>query len=169
MTTCATAKAVLRQKALAYPGVREDHPWGHDAFKVNEKVFLFLGGTTGTREGLSLSVKLPVKAQLALELPFCEPTGYGMGKHGWVSAEFSEGDFVPVDLLIDWLDESFRAIAPKRVVAALPVARLSIAARKPPPEISRSTTLVRAKPAQKKPAHTPPATTKRRSKRATKR
>jgi hypothetical protein len=46
----------LRAIALAYPGAIEDHPWGHSAFKVNKKVFLFLGSD---EEGVGLSVKLP--------------------------------------------------------------------------------------------------------------
>ena len=34
--------AALRKAALAYPETREDHPWGESAFKVKEKVFLFM-------------------------------------------------------------------------------------------------------------------------------
>jgi hypothetical protein len=66
-------------------------------------------------------VKLPVSNAQALSLPFAEPTGYGMGKHGWVTAGFRAGDAVPLDLLREWIDESFRAVAPKKVVAALEV------------------------------------------------
>jgi hypothetical protein len=53
----------LRELALDYPETREDHPWGHAAFKVKDKVFLSLA---------------------------------------------------------EWVDESFRAIAPKKLVALLP-------------------------------------------------
>ncbi len=73
----------------------------------------------GRCRGLSISVKLPESNSLALTLPFAEPTGYGLGKSGWVSAKFASKDRVPLDLLFDWLEESFRAIAPKRVVAGL--------------------------------------------------
>jgi hypothetical protein len=73
------------------------------------------------REGdfLSLSLKLPISAKTALGLPFASPTGYGLGKSGWVTARFSAKDDVPLEMLQEWLDESFRAIAPKKVVAAV--------------------------------------------------
>jgi hypothetical protein len=36
-----------------------------------------------------------------------------------VTARFSGADEVPVDLLRLWIEESYRAIAPKKLVAAL--------------------------------------------------
>ncbi len=112
------ARAVesLRAAALAYPEAAEEFPWGERALKVKGKVFLFLGRMEG---GLTLSVKLPVSAAAALELPFAEPTHYGLGKHGWVTAKFEPGDAVPLDLLHEWLDESYRAVAPRAVLARL--------------------------------------------------
>lgn len=108
----------LRQQALAYPGAWEDHPWGETVVKVGKKVFVFLGkghepGTAG------LSVKLPASAADALELPFAEPTGYGLGKSGWVSFRFGPGDRPPMEALRRWLEESYRAVAPKKLVKAL--------------------------------------------------
>jgi predicted DNA-binding protein (MmcQ/YjbR family) len=111
-----TAEAALRKCALGYPQATEDHPWGESAFKVKGKVFLFLSRHDG---GLNLSMKLPVSGPGALGLPFASPTGYGLGKSGWVTARFGAGDEVPVELIREWIDESFRAVAPKRVVAAL--------------------------------------------------
>ena len=52
-------------------------------------------------------------------LPFARPTGYGLGKSGWVTADFSEGRAPPVDLLKQWIDESYRSQAPKKLVAQL--------------------------------------------------
>lgn len=112
----ARAADQLGAHALGYPGTTEAHPWGHRAFKVSKKTFLFLYADAA---GLSVSVKLPTSGQLALELPFAEPTGYGLGKSGWVSAKFAPSARVPVGLLREWIDESFRAIAPRRVVAGL--------------------------------------------------
>ena len=71
------------------------------------------------REGLFLSVKLPESSYSALGLPFTEPTGYGLGKSGWVSANFGLKETPPVELLQDWIEESYRAIAPKKLVAQL--------------------------------------------------
>lgn len=111
------ALVALRARALEYPEAWEDSPWGERAMKVRKKVFLFCGEPEG---GLSLSVKLPHSAPFALAEPFTTPTGYGLGKAGWVSARFARGEAVPVDLLLDWLDESYRAVAPKTLVKQLP-------------------------------------------------
>jgi predicted DNA-binding protein (MmcQ/YjbR family) len=111
------AEEALMEAALAYPETHEDNPWGHRVAKVKGKAFLFLGGDKdqGT---FSLSVKLPNSGGMALSLPFAEPTGYGLGKSGWVSASFRAGQDVPVGMLRAWLDESFQAVAPKRLVKA---------------------------------------------------
>src|SRR3954453_15087387 len=114
--TATKAADELRECAMGYPDVIEDHPWGESAFKVNKKVFLFMSMHEGK---LGLSVKLPKSRKKALKLPFAEPTGYGLGKSGWVSARFEGGDAVPVEMITDWIDESFRAIAPKKLVAYL--------------------------------------------------
>jgi len=107
----------IRDFALAYPETREDHPWGESAIKVKGKTFVFMGLAEGR---LSLSVKLPRSREFALDYPFTKPTGYGLGNSGWVSASFSGKDAPPLDVLRAWVDESFRAIAPKKLVANLP-------------------------------------------------
>jgi predicted DNA-binding protein (MmcQ/YjbR family) len=108
--------AVLRDFALAYPGAHEDFPWGERVVKVKGKVFVFLGRD---EEGLGLAVKLPRSRLMALGLPFASPTPYGLGKSGWVSAQFGAKEQPPMDVLRAWIDESYRAVAPKRLLAAL--------------------------------------------------
>jgi predicted DNA-binding protein (MmcQ/YjbR family) len=110
------AEAALRKHALSYPEAHEDFPWGERVVKVKGKVFLFLGKH---EEKLGLSVKLPSSASFALGLPFASPTAYGLGKSGWVTARFARREKPPIDLLMKWIDESYRAVAPKRLVAAL--------------------------------------------------
>jgi len=110
------SEAALRVFALKYPETKEDFPWGHRAFKVKGKVFVFMGceeGATG------MSFKLPNSKTAALKKSWAKPTHYGMGKHGWVSVAFDVGDELPMELLKKWIDESYRAIAPKRVLALL--------------------------------------------------
>jgi predicted DNA-binding protein (MmcQ/YjbR family) len=111
-----TADDALKKAALAYPGATLDYPWGHRGFKIKGKLFLITSHEGGV---FYVTVKLPVTGKIALTLPFASPTGYGLGKSGWITAQFKKGETVPTDMLIGWLDESFRAIAPKRVVAAL--------------------------------------------------
>ena len=115
-----SAEAALRSHALAYPEAHEDFPWGERVVKVRGKVFLFLGRP---EDGLSLSVKLPGSASLALGLPFASPTGYGLGKSGWVTARFGPREKPPVELLQQWIDESYRAVAPRKLAAGLEVKR----------------------------------------------
>jgi predicted DNA-binding protein (MmcQ/YjbR family) len=103
----------LRLHALGLPETHEDNPWGHAAIKVRGKVFVFLANQDG---GLSLSAKLPESVGPALLLPFASPTRYGLGKAGWVSARFAAGERAPVALLEEWIEESYRAIAPKKLV-----------------------------------------------------
>ena len=110
------ALASLREYGLAFPEAHEDHPWGETALKVKGKVFAFLSLHTG---GLSMSTKLPQSNREALLLPFTEPTHYGLGKHGWVSATFAADREPPLAILRAWIDESYRAVAPKKLVATL--------------------------------------------------
>jgi predicted DNA-binding protein (MmcQ/YjbR family) len=110
-------EAVLREHAMSYPGAHEDFPWGHRAMKVNDKTFLFM---TVDGDKLNLSAKLPDSKDAALTLPFTEPTDYGLGKSGWVTAHFDEASQVPVSVIKAWIDESYRAIAPRKLVDQLP-------------------------------------------------
>jgi len=112
-----SVSAALKKFALSYPEAREDHPWGETVVKVKKKVFVFLGRPEGG--GFGLSVKLPHSNLFALDLPFATPTGYGLGKSGWVTAQFSARQKPPLDLLKRWIDESYRAVAPKTLVAKL--------------------------------------------------
>ena len=115
-STIEQAATALRNTAMSYPEAHEDFPWGEVAVKVNKKVFLFLHSTGET---LALSCKLPHSSDMALMLPFARPTGYGLGKSGWVSASFTAKEEPPLDLLREWIAESYRAVAPKKLVAAL--------------------------------------------------
>ena len=113
MSELRAAFEALRLYGLSLPEATEDHPWGETALKVKGKVFVFMSGSDDV---LSLSTKLPESCALALELPFAKPTGYGLGKAGWVSARFTkeDEDGVPTDMLKAWLEESYRAVAPKK-------------------------------------------------------
>ena len=108
----------LRDYAMTFPEATEDHPWGHRAIKVKGKSFLFLGGEKNTKE-LSLSLKLPSSRDMAVDLPFAEPTGYGLGKSGWVTARLRPREHPPVEIFKPWIEESYRAIAPKKLVKGL--------------------------------------------------
>jgi predicted DNA-binding protein (MmcQ/YjbR family) len=108
----------LRDFGLGFPGAHLKSPWpGHLDLAVKDKTFAYL---SVEGEPFGISCKLPRSNVTALMLPHTNPTGYGLGKSGWVSAEYPEGQVPPVDLFKTWIDESYRAQAPKRVVATLP-------------------------------------------------
>jgi predicted DNA-binding protein (MmcQ/YjbR family) len=106
--------ATLRGFALGLPGAWEDFPWEDDMVaKVGKKVFAFLGRAE-VGEDYRISLKLPDSVEQALALRCCEPTGYGLGRASWVTA-----DCPPVEVLLDWVEESYRTIAPKTLVREL--------------------------------------------------
>jgi predicted DNA-binding protein (MmcQ/YjbR family) len=104
----------LRAHALGYPATTEAFPWGESAFKVKGKTFVFMRAGPGD---LSFSVKLTKTRKQALALPGSEPTHYGLGAKGWVTLRPTAR--TSLDLLLSFIDESYRAIAPKRVLAEL--------------------------------------------------
>lgn len=147
----------LRRFALEFPGTHEDDPWGEIVVKAAQKVFIFTGKGTG---GVGLSVKLSESQFDALEFPFCDPTGYGLGKHGWVSARFGAKDSIPIDMLMAWITESYRNVAPKKLVkewdagrAAGP-AKLASKVTAPRPKGTKATKAVAPKSKAKAPKKT---------------
>jgi len=113
----AEAVAALSAAAYRYPGAWEDFPWGERVAKVRKKVFAFLG-----RDGSddpSVSLKLLSSGHYALTLGCCEPTSHRLGRSGWVTIHLGHADCPQTDLLGEWLDESYRAVAPKNLVAQL--------------------------------------------------
>ena len=100
--------------ALGFPETTEAFPWGESAFKVKGKTFVFMRADPAD---LSFSVKLSKLRKRALALPGSEPTHYGLGAKGWVTLRPSAK--TSLDLLLSFVDESYRAIAPKRVLEQL--------------------------------------------------
>src|SRR5687767_6923499 len=107
----------LRAFGLTYPGAHTKSPWpGHLDLAVNDKTFAYLSAQGAP---FGISCKLPHSGAAALMLPFTKPTAYGLGKSGWVSAELPQGQMPPLELFKEWIDESYRAQAPKKLVASL--------------------------------------------------
>ncbi len=115
----------LREYAFAFPGAREDTPWGESVAKVGKKIFAFF--TPDASRAQRLTVKLPMSRDAALGVPGSEPTGYGLGRSGWVTIPLDRG-VPPIEVLREWLEESYRAVAPKKLAAQLD-ARLDVRSR----------------------------------------
>jgi predicted DNA-binding protein (MmcQ/YjbR family) len=110
------AEAALRRYALRFPDAVEEFAWDERVIKVRGKIFIFPGMVEGS---LRVGVKLPTSAEMAVTLPYVEPSGYGLGRSGWVTAHLPARRSPDVDLLKGWIDQSYRAVAPKKLVTAL--------------------------------------------------
>jgi predicted DNA-binding protein (MmcQ/YjbR family) len=111
----AGAREKLLDFALTLPETAEDRPWEEDVVvKVRGKIFLFLG-PAGSRR---ISVKLAESHAHALAIDGAQPTGYGLGRAGWVTVPLRSPG-ISLGVLRDWVEESYRIVAPKRLLAAL--------------------------------------------------
>jgi predicted DNA-binding protein (MmcQ/YjbR family) len=110
----ASAREKVLAFALSLPDAVEEHPWGEDVVKVRGKIFVFVG-SAGSRR---ISVKLEESHTHALSIDGAVPTGYGLGKAGWVTVPL-RAPGVTIGVLHDWVEESYRIVAPKRLVATL--------------------------------------------------
>ncbi|WP_155055856.1 MmcQ/YjbR family DNA-binding protein [Streptomyces blattellae] len=110
----------VRGFALGLPGASEEFPWGETVAKVGKKVFVFLGVDDGSYPmGLTVKLKDDVAHAHALTCPGAEPAGYGLGRSGWVSIPLEQKGAPAAELLCDWVEESYRVIAPRKLIAEL--------------------------------------------------
>jgi hypothetical protein len=65
-----------------------------------------------------MTVKLVESHGHALSIDGAERTGYGLGASGWVTVPLRARG-VTLAVLHDWVEESYRIVAPKRLVSAL--------------------------------------------------
>jgi predicted DNA-binding protein (MmcQ/YjbR family) len=111
-----SAETFLRGLAMQYPEVSEGFPEGHRELKVKSKLFLILANTDGV---LSVTVKLPDSNAYALMQPYAKPADRGPGESDWVLCQFKPEDELPLDLLEEWVEESYRALASQQLVLKL--------------------------------------------------
>jgi len=105
----------LYDHARKKPEAFEDHPWGETVFKVNGKVFVFLGHPESS--GVGLTVKAPPdELDALLELPYVHRAKY-VGRFGWVSLTVEDDEALA--LALELIDDSYDLIAPKRLRTAL--------------------------------------------------
>ena len=113
----ASRKESIRDFALSLPGAREEFPWGESVAKAGSKVFVFLGRQEAVSNP-AITVKLAESHAHALAIDGAEPTGYGLGRAGWVTVPTGARG-VTIALLRDLVEESYRIVAPRRLVAEL--------------------------------------------------
>ncbi|MGH9274805.1 MAG: MmcQ/YjbR family DNA-binding protein [Acidimicrobiales bacterium] len=88
--------------------------WGGEpTFRVNGKNFVF-----GHPEFTSIGVKLPKEEATAVVATdkACLPTGYGLGRHGWVTvllpAKIGAARWQQIE---EWIRTSYTLVAPKKL------------------------------------------------------
>ena len=90
---------------------------GEPTFRVNGKTFIF-----GAPDADSISVKLPKEEAAAVVAtdPNAAPTGYGLGRHGWISvtipATTSGTRWSEIE---EWIRTSYTLIAQKTLARAV--------------------------------------------------
>ena len=148
----ATAKSdaaikALRDYGLTFPGAHLKSPWpGHKDLAVKDRTFAYL---PVEGDPFSISCKLPRSNNVALMLPFCTPTAYGLGKSGWVSAAPAV-DEIDVEMFKQWIDESYRAQAPKQLIEQIGSAATALPAKaKAPKAQPKAKAAAKAKPKKK--------------------
>ncbi|HVL79997.1 MAG TPA: MmcQ/YjbR family DNA-binding protein [Actinomycetota bacterium] len=113
---CEKLRRRLIDFALSLPEAWEDHPWDEVVAKVRKKVFVFFGSDPSVG-CFNMTVKLPGSGPDVLNEPFAEPSGYGLGRSGWVTLSFDSPGQVPVEFVEDLIVESYCAVAPRKLAA----------------------------------------------------
>jgi predicted DNA-binding protein (MmcQ/YjbR family) len=108
--TAEKTSELLQAHALSLPEAWMDHPWEETVIKVRKKIFVFFGTEGDPEPGFGL--KLVESHGEAMSLPCVTPSGYGLGKSGWVSIKYSP-DLPPPEVLVEWIEESYQLVAPK--------------------------------------------------------
>jgi predicted DNA-binding protein (MmcQ/YjbR family) len=122
LTDAKAAEAELIAFAATFPQAWEDHPWDHTVMKVGAKIFVFFGGAASPPGELSVTVKLPISYEMALTLPCVSPAGHGLWKGGWAALRQRDGDDFDLPTIKGWIDQSYRAVATKKLVKLLDAA-----------------------------------------------
>jgi predicted DNA-binding protein (MmcQ/YjbR family) len=105
-----------RAFAAGLPEAWEDHPWGESVYKVGKKVFVFFG-ILAADAGLRFTVKLRDSHEEAMAFEWVVPAGYGLDRGGWVTGVAP--DDAPVEMITGWIEESYRSVAPKKLVSRM--------------------------------------------------
>lgn len=92
--------------------------WGGEpTFRVRGKNFVF---TDQRARGLSVKLPKDEVAAVVATGPGATPTGYGLGRHGWVSVDIGEdADDSRWQQVEEWVRTSYTLVAPKALGRAV--------------------------------------------------
>lgn len=106
----------VRDAAMSLPDATEGSSCVNRAFRAGGKNFAFLGETD---DGCGLRLKLGESLDEVTALAVEEPERYDVGTGGWTMLRFDGDEHPPVDDLQRWVRESYRLLAPRRLVRQL--------------------------------------------------
>jgi hypothetical protein len=106
----------MRAFALLYPEVEEGASCTKKSFKARNKAFLYVGVADGS---YNVMLKLRDSQGEASKLALKDGR-YKVGAQGWVTATFRHDEAPPSGLFEAWIDESYRLLVDKKLVATLP-------------------------------------------------
>jgi predicted DNA-binding protein (MmcQ/YjbR family) len=108
--------ARLREICLAFPEATERETWGEATFRVREKIFAMAGNK---EQGWAMSCKARPGMQGVLvgSAPSRFYVPPYVGPKGWIGVYLN--DDTDWDELADFVEESYRMTAPKRLAAQL--------------------------------------------------
>jgi predicted DNA-binding protein (MmcQ/YjbR family) len=88
--------------------------WGGEpTFRVNGKNFIF---TDAKATGLSVKLPKDEAAAVVATDKGAEPTGYGLGRHGWVSVQLgAKPSAARWREIEEWVRTSYTMVAPKKL------------------------------------------------------
>jgi predicted DNA-binding protein (MmcQ/YjbR family) len=90
---------------------------GEPTFRVNGKTFIFSSPDAG---GISVKLTKEEAAAVVATDPHAEPTGYGLGRHGWVSVSIPTTTSAKRWREIEeWIRTSYTLVAPRKLARAV--------------------------------------------------
>jgi predicted DNA-binding protein (MmcQ/YjbR family) len=108
--------ARLREICLAFPEAAERETWGQATFRVREKIFA-MAGDHGGDSSMTCKARPGLQAVLVGSAPSRFYVPPYVGPKGWIGVYLNDG--TDWDELADFIEESYRMTAPKRLAAQL--------------------------------------------------
>jgi predicted DNA-binding protein (MmcQ/YjbR family) len=85
---------------------------GEPTFRVRGKNFVF---TDRDASGISVKLGKEEAAAVVATDDLAEPTGYGLGRHGWVSVQIGRANAARWEQVEEWVRTSYTLVAPKKL------------------------------------------------------
>jgi predicted DNA-binding protein (MmcQ/YjbR family) len=90
---------------------------GEPTFRVNGKTFVFCSPDAS---GISVKLSKEEAAAVVATDPNADPTGYGLGRHGWISVSIAPtASATRWREIGEWIRTSYTLVAPKKLARAV--------------------------------------------------